>query len=335
MKVAQVSKPGGPIEISERPVRDPGPGEVRIRIEACGVCHSDALTVTGAWPGVKYPMIPGHEIAGVIDAIGSGVTTWRKDQRVGVGWHGGHCTVCTPCRRGTFVLCVNLRIPGISYDGGYAEYVVVPIQALAPIPDTLSFADAAPIMCAGITTFNALRHGGAIAGDLVAVEGIGGLGHLGVQFANRMGFETVAIGHGSDKQDLAKKLGAHHYIDSAAGNSAGALAKLGGAKAILATAPDAKAMSELVNGLAVDGTLMLIGAGPGDMAVNPVEMLLKRTGVRGWPAGTSADSEDALRLCAFSGVRPMIETFPLDQAAAAYERMMSGKARFRAVLTMR
>jgi D-arabinose 1-dehydrogenase-like Zn-dependent alcohol dehydrogenase len=334
MKAAQVPKPGGPFQIVEREIPEPRPGQVRLRIEACGVCHSDFFTKEGRWPGIQYPRIPGHEIAGVIDALGDGVQPWKVGQRVGVGWHGGHCGVCRPCRRGIFVACERLQIPGIVYDGGYAEYVITSSQGLAAIPDALKPEEAAPIMCAGITTFNALRHSGAVPGDLVAVQGIGGLGHLGVQFASKMGFETVAIGRGAEKEEMVSKLGAHHYIDAGLEKPADVLLKLGGAKAILATAPDSKSMGALVEGLGVDGTLMVIGAAMGPMEVNPVSLIGPRRSVRGWPAGTSTDSEDALRLCAISGIRAMIETFPLIRAAAAYDRMMSGSARFRVVLTM-
>src|ERR1041385_6683512 len=334
MKAAQVPKPGGPFQIVEREIPEPRPGQVRLRIKACGVCHSDFFTKEGRWPGIQYPRSPGHEIAGVIDALGDGVQPWKVGQRVGVGWHGGHCGVCRPCRRGIFVACERLQIPGIVYDGGYAEYVITSSQGLAAIPDALKPEEAAPIMCAGITTFNALRHSGAVPGDLVAVQGIGGLGHLGVQFASKMGFETVAIGRGAEKEEMVSKLGAHHYIDAGLEKPADVLLKLGGAKAILATAPDSKSMGALVEGLGVDGTLMVIGAAMGPMEVNPVSLIGPRRSVRGWPAGTSTDSEDALRLCAISGIRAMIETFPLIRAAAAYDRMMSGSARFRVVLTM-
>jgi alcohol dehydrogenase/propanol-preferring alcohol dehydrogenase len=334
MRVAQVTTAHGPIEVVDRPIPNPTPGKVRLKIEACGLCHSDVLTKEALWPGVAYPRIPGHEIAGTIDAIGDGVTTWNIGQRVGVGWAGGHCTVCQPCRRGDFAACQTLQIPGIIYDGGYAEYLITPAQGLARIPDALSFTDAAPLLCAGITTFNALRHSGAMAGDLVAIQGLGGLGHLGIQYANKMGFETVAIGRGEDKKDFATKLGAHHYIDTNAVQPAEALQKLGGAKTILATAPDSKSMTPLVAGLGVDGTLMVIGVDPGSIEVSPLQIVNARRGLRGWPSGTATDSEDAMRLAALSGIRPMIETFPLAEAAAAYDRMMSGKARFRVVLKM-
>jgi D-arabinose 1-dehydrogenase-like Zn-dependent alcohol dehydrogenase len=334
MRVAQVAAAHGPIEVVERPIPDPGPGKVRLKVEACGLCHSDLLTKEGLFPGLAYPRIPGHEIAGVVDAVGDGVANWTKGQRVGVGWVGGHCTVCHPCRRGDFAACQRLEIPGILYDGGYAEYMITSSQGLAAIPDALSFVEAAPLLCAGITTFNALRHSGALPGDVVAVQGLGGLGHLGIQYANKMGFETVAIGRGEDKKAFATQLGAHHYIDTNAADPAAALQKLGGAKTILATAPDSKSMSPLVAGLGVEGTLMVVGVGPDNVEVSPMQIVSARRSVKGWPSGTATDSEDAMRLAALSGIRPMIETFPLAEAAAAYERMISGKARFRVVLKM-
>ena len=338
MRVAQVTAAHGPIEVVDRPVPDPGPGKVRIKVEACGLCHSDFLTKEGLFPGLTYPRVPGHEIAGVVDAIGEGVTNWTKGQRVGIGWIGGHCTICQPCRRGKFAACERAQIPGIVYDGGYSEYMITSAQGLAAIPDALSFEEAAPLLCAGITTFNALRHSGAMPGDVVAVQGLGGLGHLGIQYANKMGFETVAIGRGggdqSDKKDFATRLGAHHYIDTKAVNPAEALQKLGGAKTILATAPYSKSMTPLVAGLGVDGTLMVVGVGPDNIEVSPGQIVSARRSVRGWPSGTATDSEDAMRLAALSGIRPVIETFPLAEAAAAYDRMISGKARFRVVLKM-
>jgi D-arabinose 1-dehydrogenase-like Zn-dependent alcohol dehydrogenase len=334
MRVAQVTTVHGPIQVVERPIPDPGPGKVRVKVEACGLCHSDVITKEGLFPGMVYPRVPGHEIAGVVDAVGEGVTTWTKGQRVGIGWIGGHCTVCQPCRRGKFATCEQAQIPGIVYDGGYAEYLITSAQGLAKIPDALGFAEAAPLLCAGITTFNALRHSGALPGDLVAVQGLGGLGHLGIQYANKMGFETVAIGRGQDKQDFAAKLGAHHYIDTSAGDPAEVLQRLGGAKTILATAPDSKSMSPLVGGLSVDGVLMVVGVGPDNIEVSPFQIVLARRSIKGWPSGTATDSEDAMRLAALSGIRPMIEKFPLAEAAAAYDRMISGKARFRVVMTM-
>ncbi len=305
---------------------------MRIRIQACGVCHSDVLTKEGGIPGIVYPRAPGHEIAGVVDAIGEDADPWKAGDRVGVGWHGGHCGKCDSCRRGDFITCVKLQIPGISYDGGYAEFVNAPVESLAHIPNELTPEEAAPLMCAGVTTFNALRNSGARPGDLVAVQGIGGLGHLGVQFASKFGFETVAIGRGADKKALALKLGARTYIDSAAQNVAKELLGLGGARVILATAPDGKAMGSLIDGLGAGGKLVIVGASPDPFAVSSMQLILTHRSIVGWPSGTSIDSEDTLRFAAASGVRPMIETFPLERAADGYDRMMSGKVRFRSVL---
>ncbi len=332
-RAVQVTAANGPFEIVEREFADPGRGQVRIRVQACGVCHSDFLTKSGYWPGIVYPRVPGHEVAGIIDAVGEDVHPWTKGQRVGVGWHGGHCNYCEPCRRGNFVLCQNQQICGISYDGGYADYLIAPANVLALIPDDLKDVDAGPLMCAGITTFNALRNSGARPGDLVAVLGIGGLGHLGVQFAARAGFHTVAIARGQDKAPLAKELGAHHYIDSQAQDPVEELTKLGGARVILATVTDAKAMAAVIGGLGDDGTLLIVGAPGEPMEVPVLPLISKRRAIRGWPSGTGMDSEDTLNFSSLQGVRPMIETFPLDKAPEAYERMMSGKARFRVVLT--
>jgi D-arabinose 1-dehydrogenase-like Zn-dependent alcohol dehydrogenase len=334
MKVAQISKPGAGFEVVERDIPTPGAGQVRIKVRACGVCHSDVLTVEGAWPGIQYPRVPGHEVAGVIDAVGAGVSTWKKGQRVGVGWHGGQDNTCRECRRGDFRNCRNQQITGISYDGGYEEYMVAPIEALVSIPDSLKDAEAAPLLCAGITTYNALRHSGAFPGDLVAVQGIGGLGHLGVQFANKFGYKVAAIGRGSENAVLAKKLGASVYIDSKATNAAEELQKLGGARVILATAPNSKAMSELIDGLGPNGKLIVIGATFDPIEVTPVQLINGSRSIQGWAAGTPADSEDTLRFAELSGVRPMIETYPLEKAAEAYARMLSGQAEFRVVLTM-
>src|SRR5271157_3660618 len=315
MKAAQISKPGGDFEIVERAVPEPGPGHVRIKVQACGVCHSDVLTKEGLWPGIQYPRVPGHEVAGVIDEVGEGVTGWKKGQRVGVGWHGGQDGTCLSCRRGDFRNCRNLKIPGISYDGGYQQYMVAPVEALAAIPESLSDVEAAPLLCAGITTFNALRHSGAFPGDLVAVLGIGGLGHLGIQFANKFGYKVAAIGRGSENAALAKKLGATLYIDSKSTNAAEALQKLGGAQVILATAPSSKAMSELINGLGPNGKLMVVGATYDPIEVTPPQLIFGSRTIQGWAAGTPADSEDTLRFAELSGVRPMIETYPLEKAA--------------------
>jgi D-arabinose 1-dehydrogenase-like Zn-dependent alcohol dehydrogenase len=332
MRVVEVARPNAPLELVERPMPEPGPREARIRIEACGVCHSDSYVVTGTYPGVRFPAVPGHEIAGRIDALGSEVTNWRVGQRVGIGWFGGVCGTCPRCRRGDFITCRNLRIPGIHFDGGYAEYMVAPMEALASIPDTLDAVHAAPLLCAGITTFNALRNSSARPGDVVAILGIGGLGHLGVQFANRMGFHTVAIARGRDKGNLARDLGAHLYIDSEAQDPAKELMALGGAKVILATVTSGKAMTPLIDGLGIDGTLIVLGASPEAIEVNPYHVIGERRGVRGWPSGTSVDSEDTMRFSALTGVETMIEPYPLAQAAEAYQRMLSGKARFRVVI---
>jgi D-arabinose 1-dehydrogenase-like Zn-dependent alcohol dehydrogenase len=334
MTAAQISKPGSGFQIVERDIPEPGAGHVRIKVQACGVCHSDVLTVEGAWPGIQYPRVPGHEVAGIIDEVGDGVSVWKKGQRVGVGWHGGQDGTCRECRRGDFRNCRNLKIAGISYDGGYQQYMVAPVEALVPIPETLSDTEAAPLLCAGITTYNALRHSGAFPGDLVAVQGIGGLGHLGIQFANKFGYKVAAIGRGSENATLAKKLGASVYIDSASTNAAEALQKLGGARVIMATAPSSKAMSELIDGLGPNGKLIVIGATFDPIEVRPTQLISGSRTIQGWAAGTPADSEDTLLFAEQTGVRPMIETFPLEKAAEAYARMMSGKAEFRVVLTM-
>jgi D-arabinose 1-dehydrogenase-like Zn-dependent alcohol dehydrogenase len=334
MKAVQVGKPGGNFEIVERPIPEPGRAQVRIKVEACGVCHSDVLVKEGLWPGLQYPRVPGHEIAGRIDAVGADVTQWKPGQRVGVGWHGGHCFVCDPCRRGDFIICQVEKVTAIHFDGGYAEYVVVPAEAVAAMPDELPADLAAPLMCAGVTVYNSLRNAGARAGDTVAVQGIGGLGHLGIQYARQMGFRTVAIGRGGDKETLARKLGAHEYIDTDGGAPAAALQKIGGARVILATAPDSKAISALVDGVAAGGKLLVIGVGPEALSFMPGQLVMPRRTVQGWPSGTAKDSEDMLGFSLLSGVRPMIERYPLEKAADGYEQMMSGKARFRAVLTM-
>jgi len=334
MKVAQVPKPGGDFEIVEREIPKPDAGQVRIKVQACGVCHSDVFTKEGQWPGIQYPRVPGHEVAGVIHELGAGVSAWKMGQRVGVGWHGGQDNTCPSCRRGDFRNCRNLKIPGISYDGGYQQYMVAPVEALVSIPDSLSNVEAAPLLCAGITTYNALRHSGAMPGDLVAVQGIGGLGHLGIQFASKFGYKVAAIGRGSENAALAKKLGASVYVDSKATKPAEALQKLGGARVILATAPNSKAMSELIDGLGPNGMLMVIGAAFDPIEVTPVQLITGSRTIQGWAAGTPADSEDTLRFAELTGVRPMIETYPLEKAAEAYALMLSGKAQFRVVLTM-
>lgn len=328
----QVKSPGETLELVERELPSPGPGEVLVRVEACGICHSDAFTIEGAMPGIEYPRVPGHEIAGRIEAVGDDVVPWEVGQRVGVGWFGGHCGHCDPCRRGDLISCANGLVPGIAYDGGYADHVVVPKSALASIPDDLSAADAAPLLCAGITTFNALRESGSRPGDLVAILGIGGLGHLGVQYARHMGFETVAIARGTDKREQAEALGAHHYIDSTAGDVAEALQALGGATTILATVTAPDAMSAAVGGLRPRGRMIVVGASADPMEIPPFALIPGSTGVIGHASGTSKDSEDTLRFSVLQDIHPTIETYPLEQAADGYARMMSGEARFRVVL---
>ena len=334
MKVAQVSRPGGPIELVEREVPQPGFGEVRVRVQACGICHSDMFTKEGQWPGLQYPRVPGHEIAGVVDEVGSGVVGWKEGQRVGVGWYGGHCGHCRACRRGEFIHCETMPVPGINYDGGYEEYMVAPADALALMPEGISAEEAAPLLCAGITTFNALRHSGVGPGDLVAIQGVGGLGHLGIQFANKFGCKVAAVSRGADNAALARKLGAHHYIDTQASNPAEELKKLGGARVILSTAPSGKAMTALFDGLGTNGKMVVVGASMEPIQVTPIQLIMGARGLQGWPSGTSADSEDTLNFSVLTGVRPMIEKFPLSRAPEAYERMMSGKAEYRVVLTM-
>ncbi len=333
MQAVQVANAGGPLELVERDIPEPDAGHVLIKVQACGICHSDSLTKEGHWPGLQFPRVPGHEIAGVIERTGAGVEGWSVGQRVGVGWHGGHCGHCERCRHGDFVLCQNAQVPGISYDGGYAQYMVAPQEALARMPDDLADVDAAPLLCAGITTFNALRHSGARAGDVAAILGIGGLGHLGVQFARKMGFVTVAIARGQDKAPLAKQLGAHHYIDSSAQNVGESLQALGGARVILATVTNGEAMSAALAGLGVDGKLIMVGVAQEPVEVPVMQFIMGRQSVQGWPSGTAADSQETLAFSAISDVRPMIEEYPLERAAEAYDRMMSGKARFRVVLT--
>jgi D-arabinose 1-dehydrogenase-like Zn-dependent alcohol dehydrogenase len=332
-RVVQVTAPGEGFQLAEREIPRPGRGEVLVRIEACGVCHSDSLTVEGAMPSIEYPIVPGHEIAGRIEAVGEGVVPWEVGQRVGVGWFGGYCGHCDPCRRGDMISCVNGQVPGIAYDGGYADHVVVPAGALASIPDDLSAEEAAPLLCAGITTFNALRESGARAGDLVAILGIGGLGHLGVQFARRMGFETVAVARGTDKRERALALGAHHYVDSTASDVAAALQELGGATTILATVTAPDAMSAAVGGLRPRGRMVVVGASAEPMQIPPFALIPGSTAVAGHASGTSKDSEDTMRFSVLTDVHPQIEIYPLEQAAEGYARMMSGAARFRVVLT--
>lgn len=334
MRAVQVPGPKQPFEIVEREIPEPGPGSVRIKIQACGVCHSDSLTKEGSLPLVQYPRVPGHEIVGTIDAAGPGPSRWQLGQRVGVGWHGGNCGYCVACRRGQFFACQTFTsITGITYDGGYADYLIARSEAVAMVPDELSPVDAAPLMCAGVTTFNCLRNSGARTGDLVAVLGLGGLGHLAVQFAARSGFQTVVIARGQDKEPLARKLGARHYIDSQAQDPAAELRNLGGASVILSTVTSGDAMAAVMGGLAPDGTFMVIGASP-SLTVSPGQLISGRLGVKGWYSGTSIDSQDTLAFSVLNGVRSMNEVFPLERVAEAYEQMMSGRARFRVVLTM-
>jgi D-arabinose 1-dehydrogenase-like Zn-dependent alcohol dehydrogenase len=334
MKAVQVPKPGGDFEIVEREIPKPQAGHVRVKVQACGICHSDVLTKENLWPGIQYPRVPGHEIAGIVDELGEGVTTWKKGQRVGVGWHGGHDDTCLYCRRGDFRNCVNLQVPGISYDGGYQQYMVAPANALVSMPEGLNDVEAAPLLCAGITMYNSLRRSGAMPGDLVAILGIGGLGHLGIQFANKFGYKVAAVGRGPENATLAKKLGAHVYIDSQATKPVEELQKLGGARVIAATAPSSKAMAEIFDGLAPNGKLLVIGAAFEPIEVTPLQLITGSRTIQGWATGGPADEEDTLRFAELSGVRPMIETYPLEKAAEGYARMMSGKAQFRVVLTM-
>lgn len=334
MRAAQVSHPGGPFELVEREIPQPASGQVRIKVQACGVCHSDSFTKEGEWPGIQYPRVPGHEVIGIVDAIGPDVKQWKIGQRIGIGWHGGHCCYCNQCGRGNFFACeVDLKTTGISFDGGYADYMIAPSIALAAVPRELSAVEAAPLMCAGITTFNALRNSEAQPGDLVAILGLGGLGHLAVQFAAKMGFKTVGIARGKDKGELARKLGAHAYIDSQAQDPAQELQKLGGAKVILSTVTDAGALSALQGGLGVNGSLIIVGK-TDELQINPVLLIVGRRSINGWASGTAVDSQDTLNFCVLTGVRSMNEVFPLERVNEAYERMISGKARFRVVLTM-
>jgi D-arabinose 1-dehydrogenase-like Zn-dependent alcohol dehydrogenase len=334
MTAAQITKPGGNWELVERDIPEPGPGQVRIKVEACGICHSDVFVKDGGWPGLRFPRVPGHEVAGHVDAVGADVKEWKPGQRVGVGWHGGHCFVCAQCRRGNFTMCVNRKVTGFDFDGGYAEYMIAPTSAVAAIPDRVPAEEAGPYMCAGVTVFNALRNSGARAGDMVAVQGIGGLGHLGVQYARQMEFETVALGRGKDIEALAMKLGAHHYLDSDTQNPAQELQKLGGAAVILATAPSAAAISALVDGLSPNGKLIVPAAPNDPLTISSFSLIMGSRSVAGCYSGSAKDSEETLEFSALSGVHPMIEKYPLSRVAEAYEQMHSGKARFRAVLTM-
>jgi alcohol dehydrogenase len=326
--------PGGPFELVEREIPAPDDDQVLIRVHACGICHSDSLVKEGHWPGIEYPRVPGHEVAGTISAVGKRVANWKPGDRVGVGWHGGHCFVCENCRRGDFMACRSGKITGFSFDGGYSDYMTAPAEAVARMPEDMPFDEAAPLLCAGITVYNALRNSGARAGDLVAVHGIGGLGHLAIQYARQMGFRTIAIGRRPDKEPLAMQLGAHQYIDSEAADPAAELMKLGGARVALACAPDSAAIAALVGGLGVNGKLVMVAAPAAPMAINPVSLIMNRSSIAGWPSGTAVDSEDTMRFSAMAGVRPMINRFSLADVEAAYEHMMTGKTRFRVVLTM-
>jgi D-arabinose 1-dehydrogenase-like Zn-dependent alcohol dehydrogenase len=334
MKAVQVPRAGGDLQLVEREIPQAGPGEVRIRVHACGVCHSDAVTKEGLFPGISYPRVPGHEVAGTIDQLGAGVNGWSKGDRVGVGWHGGQDGTCLACRRGDFVNCANGLVCGLSYDGGYQEFMIAPVEALARMPESLDAAEAAPLMCAGLTTFNALRHSGAFPGDLVAVQGVGGLGHLGIQFAKKFGYRVAAVGRGPENAAIAERLGADVYIDSAATDAAAALQKLGGARVVLATAPSGKAMSSLLGGLGANGTFVVVGASADPIEVSPTLLILGKRTIKGWSAGTPTDSEDTLRFAEAAGIRPMIEKYPLERAAEGYARMLSGDAHYRVVLTM-
>ena len=336
MRAVEITKPGTPFKLVEKPIPEAGRRQVRIAVDACGICYSDAFVREGHYPGVVYPRVPGHEVAGRVDAVGEGVTVWKPGQRVGVGWHGGHDGVCEACRSGDFILCEKGLVCGFSYDGGYAEYMVAPQEALAAVPDSLDSVAAAPLVCAGVTTFNSLRNSGARAGDLVAVHAIGGLGHLGIQYARKLGFRTVALSRGEDKRALALELGAHEYIDTNKGDPAAALQRLGGARVILATAPSAQLTGKLVDGLARNGTLVVLGGGaPEPIQVSPFQLIGKRRRIQGWPSGTPKDSEETLAFSALSGVVSRNEVFPLEKAEDAFQRMISNKARFRVVIRVR
>jgi D-arabinose 1-dehydrogenase-like Zn-dependent alcohol dehydrogenase len=335
MKTVQIAKPGSDFSVTERPVPEPGPGTVRLKVAACGICHSDSFVKEGHWPNLNYPRVPGHEIAGVVDAVGPGIDGWAPGDRAGIGWHGKHCGHCDACRAGDFVLCQNLQITGFHFDGGYEQYMIAPATGLARIPEAIELAEAAPLLCAGVTTYNSLRHSRALPGDLVAVHGIGGLGHLGIQFAHHFGYHVVAISRGKDKEELAFRLGAHRYIDAASVKPAEELTRLGGARVIVATAPNSPAISELVGGLGRNGMLLAIAGAFDPMTVSPAQLIGRRTSIQGWPSGSSRDSEDTLNFCALTGVRPMIEEFPLEQATRAYQRMITNQVRFRAVLVNR
>lgn len=332
MKAAQVQEKGGDFIIVDIEKPAPKENEVLIKVEACGICHSDAFVKEGTFPGIQYPRVPGHEVVGVVEETGTNVSLWKKGQRVGVGWHGGHCFQCEPCRRGDFVNCKNAKVSGLSYDGGYAEYMTAPQEAVAAIPEELSSVEAAPLLCAGITVYNALRNSGIRPGDLVAVQGIGGLGHLAVQYSVKMGMRTVALSHSDSKEELAKELGAHHFINTERQNASEILQQLGGAHLILATAPVSTAISKVVNGLGNNGKLIAVAATTDPIEVSPLQLLMGRKSIAGWASGTAKDSEDTLNFSALTNTTPKIEEFPLEKVNEAYERMISNKARFRVVL---
>lgn len=332
MKAAQVQEKGGDFIIVDLDKPKPGKKEVLLKVEACGICHSDAFVKDGTFPGIEYPRVPGHEVVGIVQEIGEEVKMWKKGQRVGVGWHGGHCFECDPCRRGDFINCQNARVSGISYDGGYAEFMVAPQEAIAAIPDELTSAEAAPLLCAGITVYNALRNSGIKPGDVVAIQGIGGLGHLAVQYAVKMGMRTVAISHSNNKKELAEKLGAQHFINTNQEDPVKALQELGGAKLILATAPVSSAITAIVDGMGIDGKILIVAATGDPVEVSPMQLLMGRKSVSGWPSGTAKDSEDTLHFSALTGTTPMIEEYPLKEVNEAYDRMINNKARFRVVL---
>ncbi|GGE44315.1 alcohol dehydrogenase [Psychroflexus planctonicus] len=332
MKAAQIKEAGGEFQVVDIDKPSPKANEVLIKVQACGICHSDAFVKDGTFPGIEYPRVPGHEVIGTVEDVGENVNIWTKNQRVGVGWHGGHCFECEPCRRGDFISCENAKVSGISYDGGYAEYMCAPQEALVAVPDDLKPEEAAPLLCAGITVFNALRNAGITAGDLVAIQGIGGLGHLAIQYANKMGMRTVAISTSDDKKELATQLGAHHFINAKSVDAAEKLKELGGAKLILGTAPSGKAMTSVLGGLGIDGKLLMVGATPEPVEVNPMQMLMGRKSVAGWPSGTPTDSEDTLNFSALFKTKTMIEEYKLEDVNEAYERMINNKSRFRVVL---
>ncbi|HYW33807.1 MAG TPA: alcohol dehydrogenase [Balneolaceae bacterium] len=333
MKTMQITEPGADFELAEKEIPTPAENEVLIKVEACGICHSDAFVKEGVMP-IDYPRVPGHEVIGTVEGAGANVSLWEEGQRVGVGWHGGHCFECDACRRGDFINCENAQITGIDFDGGYAEYLTAPAQAVADVPESLSSEEAAPLLCAGITTFNALRNSNVGPGDLVAVQGIGGLGHLAVQYANKFGCEVVALSRGTDKKELAEELGAHHFIDAETGDAAEELQALGGADVILCTAPNSEAMSAVVDGLATEGRMMIVGASAEPIEVSPMQLIMGRKSIQGWPSGDANDSEDTLNFSALQNITPEIETYPLEKANEAYARMINNEARFRVVLTV-